>query len=60
MATLLADGYTADGTLVARVTWPPRIQLEGGVVDLDHALGTTTDSLGVTRVARIEFLPAGG
>lgn len=54
-----ADVYAADGTLVARVTWPARIRLDDGFVELDRALGTTTDSLGVTRVARVEFLPAG-
>jgi len=29
-------------------------------VDLDRALGITTDSLGVVRVALLEFAPAAG
>lgn len=53
-----ADVYGADGKLAARVTWPARVSLDDGFVDLDRALGTTTDSLGVTRVVLLEFSPA--
>jgi len=55
-----ADVYSADGKLFARVTWPARIWLDDGFVDLDRALGITTDSLGVVRVALLEFAPAAG
>src|SRR5690606_29166224 len=55
-----ADVYSADGKLFARVTWPARIWLDDGFVGLDRALGITTDSLGVVRVALLEFAPAAG
>ena len=54
-----ADVYEGDA-LVARYQWPVRVR-PGSVPWASESVlyGTTTDSLGVQRVARVRFRPAG-
>ena len=52
-----ADVYEG-GVLVARYRWPARVRAGGLAWVTETALyGTTTDSLGVQRVARVRFEP---
>ncbi len=46
-------------SLEARHRWPARVDVRSGWVVDSRLYGTTTDSLGVERVARVRFRPAG-
>jgi hypothetical protein len=51
-----ADIYDGKGQLVGRRVWPARVSLRFPAwLGEDSALGITTDSLGVQRVARVRF-----
>lgn len=51
-----ADLYDGGGELVGRRTWPSRVSLRFPAwLGEQDALGITTDSLGVQRVARVRF-----
>lgn len=51
-----ADIYDAEGVLLERREWPAEVELRHTAwIGEDHALGLTTDSLGVQRVARVVF-----
>jgi hypothetical protein len=48
--------YDSEGAAVGERTWPGRVKLAFPAwIGRDHALGITTDSLGVQRIARVRF-----
>lgn len=48
--------YDREGRIVGETTWPRHVSLAFPAwIGRDHAIGITTDSLGVQRIARVQF-----